>query len=72
MKITAGQLRQIIREELTQVLREHSDQDTVDIVDVETGEVLYVGAAGNAEFHGERITAVDHVVRSKNLVPRFD
>ena len=70
MKITAGQLRQIIREELTRVLSEQADNDLdtdndgkisvaeleqelqdikddlvkVDIVDVETGEVLYVGA----------------------------
>ena len=46
MKITKGKLQQIIREELTRVLSEQADNDmdTIDIVDVETGEVLYIGA----------------------------
>ena len=46
MKIKRGRLQQIIREELTRVLSEQADNDPdkVDIVDVETGEVLYIGA----------------------------
>ena len=46
MKIKKGRLQQIIREELTRVLSEQADNDmdTIDIVDVETGEVLYIGA----------------------------
>ena len=67
MKITAGQLRQIIREELTQVLREHSDQDTVDIVDVETGEVLYVGAGTQ---RGIPAAKVDDFIRDLKLSVR--
>ena len=46
MKIKKDRLQQIIREELTRVLGEQADNDmdTIDIVDVETGEVLYIGA----------------------------
>ena len=95
MKIKRGRLQQIIREELSRVLREQADNDldtdndgkisageleaeledikddldTVDIVDVETGEVLFVGAGTD---RGIPAAKVDDFIRDLKLSVRGD
>ena len=71
MKIKRGRLQQIIREELTRVLSEQADNDPdkVDIVDVETGEVLYIGAGSK---RGIPAAKADEFIEKLSLSVRGD
>jgi len=95
MKIKKGRLQQIIREELTRVLGEQSDNDldtnddgmisvgeleaeiedikddlgTVNFVDVETGEVLFIGAGSR---NGIPAVKADEFVEELNLSAIID
>lgn len=71
MKITNDRLQQIIKEELTRVLSEQADNDPdkVDIVDVETGEVLYIGAGSK---RGIPAAKADEFIEKLSLSVRGD